>query len=135
MFMRKISGSSNNRVLTNVVNSNNNALNKQTPGKKEVAEFNDMDNYVDLLNQEKKLQISALKTQELKDLQKSKEELKGNFLKELKNENEIRLAMDKAELTTDEKEKLYKEMVEDAGEEIQQKIKQITQSLEAANNE
>jgi outer membrane lipopolysaccharide assembly protein LptE/RlpB len=53
----------------------------------------------------------------------------------LKNENEIRLAMDKAELTTDEKEKLYKEMVEDAGEEIQQKIKQITQSLEAANNE
>ena len=135
MFMRKNSGSSNNRVLTNVVNSNNNALNKQTPGKKEVADFNDMDNYVDLLNQEKKLQISALKNQELKYLQKSKEELKGNFLKELKNENEIRLAMDKAELTTDEKEKLYKEMVEDAGEEIQQKIKQITQSLEAANNE
>ena len=28
MFMRKNSGSSNNRVLTNVVNSNNNALNK-----------------------------------------------------------------------------------------------------------
>ena len=117
------------------MNSNNNALNKQTQGKKEVADFNDMDNYVDLLNQEKKLQILALKTKELKDLQKSKEELKGNFLKELKNENEIRLAMDKAELTTDEKEKLYKEMVEDAGEEIQQKIKQITQSLEAANNE